>query len=38
MENTDIILAALIGIGLAVSCGFRIFVPLLITSVALKLG
>jgi hypothetical protein len=30
----DILLATLLGIGLAASCGFRVFAPLLVTSVA----
>lgn len=34
----DWILSACIGIGLAASCGFRVFVPLLIAGLATKLG
>ncbi|HNR41545.1 MAG TPA: DUF4126 domain-containing protein [Bacteroidales bacterium] len=34
----EIITAAAIGLGLAASCGFRVFVPLLVASVAAKLG
>ena len=32
------IMSACIGVGLAACCGFRVFVPLLIASVATKLG
>jgi hypothetical protein len=32
------VLAVLIGIGLAASCGFRVFVPMLVTSIAVKTG
>ncbi len=34
----DVILAIALGIGLAASCGFRVFVPLLVASIAAKLG
>lgn len=34
----DVIVAIALGIGLAASCGFRVFVPLLVASVAAKLG
>lgn len=34
----DWIISACIGIGLAACCGFRVFVPLLVASVATKLG
>ena len=32
----DIVLAVLLGLGLAAACGFRVFVPLLILSIAGK--
>jgi len=34
----EVIAAIALGIGLAASCGFRVFVPLLVASVAAKLG
>ncbi len=34
----DVIVAIALGIGLAASCGFRAFVPLLVASIAAKLG
>ena len=34
----DSVVAVLLGIGLAASCGFRVFVPLLVTSAAANLG
>lgn len=34
----DWIISACIGVGLAACCGFRVFVPLLVASVATKLG
>jgi hypothetical protein len=36
--NKEIIAAVTIGIGLAASCGFRIFVPMLVASIAAKTG
>src|SRR5512136_940935 len=36
--NKEVIIAIAIGIGLSASCGFRIFVPMLIASIAAKLG
>lgn len=36
--SLDWIMSACIGVGLAACCGFRVFVPLLIASVATKLG
>src|SRR4029079_8253483 len=38
MGTAQIILHALIGVGLAASCGFRVFVPLLIASIANHAG
>jgi hypothetical protein len=34
----EIITAVAIGLGLAASCGFRVFVPMLVASVAAKMG
>lgn len=34
----DHVLAALVGVGLAASCGFRVFVPLLAVSIAARTG
>jgi len=34
----EIITAVAIGLGLAASCGFRVFVPMLVASIAAKLG
>jgi len=36
--SLDWIMSACIGVGLAACCGFRVFVPLLIASIATKLG
>ena len=36
--TSDWLLSACIGVGLAACCGFRVFVPLLMASVATKLG
>ena len=36
--NKEILVAVAIGIGLAASCGFRVFVPMLIASIAAKMG
>ena len=36
--SIDWLLSACIGVGLAACCGFRVFVPLLIASIAAKLG
>jgi hypothetical protein len=38
MNHMETILAVVTGIGLSAACGFRIFVPLLILSVATKYG
>jgi hypothetical protein len=39
MENApEALLALLIGVGLAAACGFRVFVPLLVMSIAAKAG
>ena len=35
--NWDWIVSACLGVGLAACCGFRIFVPMLIASIATKL-
>ena len=37
-ETTEILLSAALGLGLAAACGFRIFVPLLVMSVASASG
>jgi len=37
-ENKEIIAAVAIGIGLSASCGFRVFVPMLVASIAAKTG
>ncbi|MFZ5829020.1 MAG: DUF4126 domain-containing protein [Planctomycetota bacterium] len=34
----DTLIAVLIGLGLAASCGFRVFVPMLVAAVAARLG
>lgn len=34
----DLLLAILVGIGLSAACGFRIFVPFLVVSVAANAG
>lgn len=36
--NMDLILSVCVGLGLSAACGFRIFVPLLITSIAAHSG
>ncbi len=36
--NIDWIMSACIGVGLAACCGFRVFVPMLVASIATKLG
>ena len=36
--NKEIIIAVAIGIGLSASCGFRVFVPMLVASIAAKTG
>jgi len=36
--NKEILVAVAIGIGLAASCGFRVFVPMLVASIAAKTG
>lgn len=38
MDIYEIILSCVIGLGLAAACGFRIFVPLLIVSIASRAG
>ena len=38
MSNLDTVLSVCIGIGLAAACGFRVFVPLLILSIASLTG
>lgn len=38
MMNMDLILSVCVGLGLAAACGFRVFVPLLITSIAANAG
>ena len=37
-DNKEIIAAVAIGIGLSASCGFRVFVPMLVASIAAKAG
>jgi len=37
-DHMEMILAVITGIGLSAACGFRIFVPLLVLSVATKYG
>lgn len=37
-ENKEIIAAVAIGIGLSASCGFRVFVPMFVASIAAKTG
>ena len=34
MDTFEIILSVLVGVGLSVACGFRVFVPLLVMSIA----
>src|SRR4051812_9804505 len=34
----ETLLGGLVGVGLAASCGFRVFVPLLVMSIAVKAG
>ncbi|MNU41011.1 hypothetical protein D3C71_297360 [compost metagenome] len=36
--NKEIIMAVLLGIGLSASCGFRVFVPMLVTALATHFG
>ena len=36
--NKELLIAVAIGIGLAASCGFRVFVPMLVASIAAKTG
>jgi Domain of unknown function (DUF4126) len=36
--NTDWFISACLGLGLAACCGFRVFVPLLVASVATRMG
>ncbi len=36
--NGNLIVAVIIGIGLSAACGFRVFVPMLVMSVAAKVG
>jgi hypothetical protein len=36
--NKEVIIAVAMGIGLSTSCGFRVFVPMLVASVAAKFG
>lgn len=36
--NKEILIAVAIGIGLSASCGFRVFVPMLVASIAAKTG
>lgn len=36
--NKEIIIAVAIGIGLSASCGFRVFIPMLVASIAAKTG
>lgn len=38
MDSTETLLSIFVGIGLSAACGFRIFIPLLITSLAAKSG
>jgi hypothetical protein len=38
MDNWEIITTACVGLGLAASCGFRIFIPLLLASVVHRAG
>jgi hypothetical protein len=38
MNHLDLLLSLCVGIGLSAACGFRIFVPLLIMSIAAKAG
>ena len=38
MDFGDTSLAILTGLGLSVACGFRVFIPLLVTSIAAKTG
>jgi len=36
--DKEVIIAVAAGIGLAASCGFRVFVPLLVAGIAAKTG
>ena len=38
MNSMDVILSLCVGIGLSAACGFRVFVPLLILSIAARTG
>jgi len=38
MSEKEIIIAIAIGFGLSASCGFRVFVPMLVASIAAKMG
>lgn len=38
MSTLECVMVGLMGLGLSAACGFRVFVPLLITSVAVKAG
>ena len=38
MDTFELILSILVGVGLSAACGFRVFVPLLVMSIAAKAG
>jgi hypothetical protein len=38
MSNLDLVLSIMLGIGLAAATGFRVFLPMLIVSVAAYVG
>ena len=38
LKNMEALLSICVGLGLAAACGFRVFVPLLITSIAAHSG
>ena len=38
LMNKEIIIAVAIGIGLSASCGFRVFIPMLVAGIAAKIG
>ena len=38
LMNKEIIIAIAIGIGLSASCGFRVFIPMLVAGIAAKIG
>src|SRR5215469_6263095 len=38
MNHMELLLSLCVGIGLSAACGFRVFVPLLIMSIAAKTG